>query len=293
MTTDIARRDPAHASLTDKMTYAERLAKSGLLPKQYTAAPANILWAIEYGEALGLSTMAAITGVHVIGGKPSASAALISGLVRRAGHQLRVTGDRDQATATIVRSDDPDFTFKVTFTIDDARTAGLLDGPNRQVWKNYPGSMLKARATTQVARDACEEILFGLHYTPEELGAATDADGNIIETQPRAADGWAVAPLNPNESRLATLTAPTSPPIIEDAEVVSEDPVAESARTELVESLTGLINGSQNLDELGRAAVAIATALSNGSITTTDRAPLLDRHAQMLKKLTQAQAVAA
>ena len=48
------------------------------------------------------------------------------------------------------------------------------------MWKDYPASMLKSRAITQCARDACEEALFGLHYTPEELGADVDEDGVII-----------------------------------------------------------------------------------------------------------------
>ena len=40
--------------------------------------------------------------------------------------------------------------------------------------------MLKSRAITQCARDACEEALFGLHYTPEELGAEVDEDGVVV-----------------------------------------------------------------------------------------------------------------
>jgi hypothetical protein len=184
------------ASLPEKIDYADRLCNAVLLPAQYRDKPANILWAIEYGETLGITPMAAITGVHVIEGKPSASAALISGLVRRAGHKLRVTGDAFSATAQIIRADDPDYTFSVTFTIEDARTAGLT---GKAVWKNYPASMLKSRAITQVARDACEEILFGLHYTPEELGAETDANGNPVEQRAArqyaqtADDPWATA----------------------------------------------------------------------------------------------------
>ena len=172
------------AALPAKVQYAKALADSGLLPKQYQNWPANVLWAMEYGEMLGLSPMAAITGVHVIEGKPSASAGLISALVRRAGHKLRVTGDSKKATCQIVRADDPDFTFEVTWTLkrnsDDnpsAEEAGLL---NKSTWKNYPAAMLKSRAITQCARDACEEALFGLHYTPEELGAEVDDDGVVL-----------------------------------------------------------------------------------------------------------------
>jgi hypothetical protein len=139
---------------------------------------------MEYGDMLGLSTMAAITGVHVIEGKPSASAGLISALVRRAGHKLRVRGNSKTATCTIIRADDPDYVFEVTWTLrsnkDDNPSAEEAQLLGKQVWRNYPASMLKSRAITQCARDACEEALFGLHYTPEELGAEVDEDGMVI-----------------------------------------------------------------------------------------------------------------
>jgi hypothetical protein len=167
-------------SLTDKVEYAQHLASSALLPKQYQRQPANLLFAIEYAEMLQLPPMAAITGIHVIEGKPSASAALISALVRRAGHRLRVKGNDTKAVAQIVRNDDPDFTFEVEWTIERAKNAGLT---NKAVWKNYPAAMLKARAVSEVAREACEEALSGMHYTPEELGAEIDADGEIVVEQ--------------------------------------------------------------------------------------------------------------
>jgi hypothetical protein len=174
---------PTAADMNAAALYAERLANSGLLPKAYFKQPANVLYAIEYGRMIGLAPMAAITGVHVIEGKPSASAALISALVRRAGHKLRVRGDAKAATCKIVRADDPDFTFEVTYTIEDARSAKLT---NKEVWQKYPASMLKARAITQCARDACEEALMGMHYTPEELGAEVDEDGELLTPQDAA-----------------------------------------------------------------------------------------------------------
>ena len=87
----------AHRSLTERKEYSEALAASDLLPKQYRNAPANVLVALEYGNALGLSPMAAIQGIHVVEGKPTASAQLIGALVRNAGHRLRVQGDETHA----------------------------------------------------------------------------------------------------------------------------------------------------------------------------------------------------
>jgi hypothetical protein len=184
------------ASLPEKMQYAKALAESGMLPGQYRKQPANLLYALEYAESLGLHPMAAITGIHVIEGKPSASAALISALVRRAGHKLRVRGNDQEAVAQIVRADDPDWTFEARWTMARAEQAGLA---KKKVWREYPAAMLKARAITEVARDACEEALSGMHYTPEELGANVDADGEVVEAdvqqlrrvQPGEGDPWA------------------------------------------------------------------------------------------------------
>jgi hypothetical protein len=177
-TTDVARVEPGQAvTLRASMDYAHALAQSNLLPAQYRLKPANVLWALEYGRTIGLTPMAAITGVHVIEGKPTASAGLISGLVRRAGHRLRVRGDDTKAVVEIVRSDDPEYTFRTEWTLERARTAGLT---NKSVWKQYPAAMLKARAVAECARDACEEVLFGLHYTPEELGAEVNEDGEVL-----------------------------------------------------------------------------------------------------------------
>jgi hypothetical protein len=175
--------------LTDRMTYAKALAAASLLPSQYRGQPANVLLAMEYGDALGLSAIAAIQGVNVIDGKPTASAQLIGALVRRAGHRLRVetSPDGTSARATIIRADDPDFPFTCTWTMERATAAGLA---GKGAWRTYPEAMLKARAITEVARDACPEVLSGVAYTPEELGAE--------ETAAYPAATWDVPPPAPD-----------------------------------------------------------------------------------------------
>jgi hypothetical protein len=182
--TDIVKHHgalPAHFQpqiLSAQMDYARALAESNLLPKQYFKQPANLLWAISYGQTLGVDPMTAVQSIHVINGKPTASADLIAGLVRRAGHKLRVTGDDKKAVVQIIRADDPDFTFESVWTIERAHAAKLT---GKDTWKQFPAAMLKARAITEVARAACSEILQGTIYTPEEMGAVVDQDGNPVD----------------------------------------------------------------------------------------------------------------
>lgn len=189
----VAVRGDQSNVLRAKIQYAKALADSGLLPAHYRRQPANVLFAVEYGDMLGLPPMAAITGIHIIEGKPTASAGLISALVRRAGHKLRVGYEVATMTgwAEIIRADDPDYTFRSEWNLDRAVTAELctirdgqpfaLDSKGRSLpWRKFFPSMTKARAITEVARDACEEALYGLHYTPEELGAEVGEDGSLL-----------------------------------------------------------------------------------------------------------------
>jgi len=221
------------ATLDGAVRFAQLLSDADLLPRQFVGKPANVLYAVEYGRTLGITPVAAITGIHVIEGKPSASSGLIGALVRKAGHKLRVKSDgMSWATAQIVRADDPEFTYECTWNLQRAEQAGLLqikDGKpfardrngKPTAWEKYTAAMLKARAITEVARDACEDVLFGLHYTPEELGANVNASGEVVEAdvqplrrvQPGETDQWATAtPVVTTEQKLANAAGLSSDP---------------------------------------------------------------------------------
>lgn len=213
--TALAVRRDTH-TLPAKIQYAQALAESGMLPEAFRFKPANVLFAIEYGEMLGLPPVAAMMGIYVIDGKPAAYASLISALVRKAHHRLRVGYDEQKMMgwAEITRADDPGFTFRAEWDLDRAVTAELctikdgvpysVDSKGRsKPWRKFFPSMTKARAVTEVARDACEEALFGLHYTPEELGAEVDDEGRVIggtivsgppAAQQPSEDTWYVRP---------------------------------------------------------------------------------------------------
>ena len=167
------RQEGQPSLLEQKVMYARYLAKSDLLPQAYRAKPENVLLAIEAGEALGVRPLTAINMIHVIQGKPTISSGLMAALVRQAGHRLRVSagepGGTLMASATLYRTDDPEFAFTSTWDLERARNAGLT---GKDSWKHYPLAMLKARAISEVCRDACPEVLAGIAYTPEELGEA-------------------------------------------------------------------------------------------------------------------------
>lgn len=185
MGSELARQEPN--GILERAQWANQLAAADLLPQQYRGRPGNLIMAAEMAKSLNLHPMTAITGMYVINGKPCASAALMSALVRRAGHKLRVTGNAFSATATLIRHDDPDFEFTVTWEANknsngnpNAEDAGLL---HKDTWRQYRPSLLKWRAISQVCRDGAEEALMGMHYTPEEMGAIVNGDGFPIRAE--------------------------------------------------------------------------------------------------------------
>lgn len=153
--------------LRAQMDYAQAVSRGAMLPQAYRGKPADILLAVGLGQAMGLSPAESLYRIDVIQGKPTASAELIAANVRKAGHKLRVTGDETTCTAQIIRADDPEFEFKVTRDLKWAQGMGLHTKDN---YKKQPGTMLQWRAISAVARLACPEALYGVAYTPDELG---------------------------------------------------------------------------------------------------------------------------
>lgn len=282
--------------LAERMEYSKALSASSLLPRQYQNNPANVLVALEYGAALGLSPMAAIQGVHVVEGKPTASAQLIGALVRNAGHRLRVEGDDQHAVAVIVRRDDPEFEFRAEWTMDRAKQAGLA---GKGVWKQYPAAMLKARAITEVARDACPEVLSGVAYTAEELGA----DGHIESPRPvntarltpkpapkvaleRVETVEEVAEVDVETGEILSETDPED--AILEAETVDELPADEPETVDdqpLTATQSGLITALVKTAGMGRADAQAFTSATVGRAVKSSRELTHDEAAQVIAAL--------
>ena len=204
------------ATLTERQSYATTLAAGGdLIPKGLHSitrrpdgsagpavpSPGKVLLVMETGAMLGLHPIAALQGVHIIEGKATLSPALMSAVVRKAGHRLRVSTEGNVregsfiATAELVRLDDPDFTYRASWTVDRATRAGLA---SKDVWKKYPEAMCKARAISEVCREGAEDALMGVHYTPEELSADVTEGGEAVgipvaEPDPEPTEDWAAS----------------------------------------------------------------------------------------------------
>jgi len=166
------------ARMQESMETAKVMSVSDLLPYSYRNKPQNLILAWEMGRELGMTPMASLTAISVIDGRPTLSAAAQAALVRRAGHKIRVEVSKDGATVTasLIRSDDPDFTFHSVWTMERAEKAGLS---GRGAWATYPIAMMQARAISDVIRTGASDVLLGLGasvYDPSELGGQSDVE---------------------------------------------------------------------------------------------------------------------
>lgn len=151
-------------SVDDLTRFASVLASSGYFRDARDAAQAAVK--IQLGAELGVGPVASMTGVHIVEGRPALSAGLIASLIKRSGrYDLRVR-ELSTTSCTLDFVEAGKVIGSSTFTLDDARAAGLA---GRGPWKTYPRNMLYARALTNGARWYCPDVFHGAVYTPDEL----------------------------------------------------------------------------------------------------------------------------
>ena len=168
----------------DRLQHAQAVAQSSLIPDGYRNQPANVLWAMDLADALGVPFPQVMQTMVVMHGRMAMSADLMTAIVRRAGHKLRVHEQGMSVTAALIRQDDPDYEFTATWDEAKARQAGLWG--QRGPWSLYPAQMLRSRAVTEVCRQGASDALAGTIYTPEELeGTSTPTDATPAATPGR------------------------------------------------------------------------------------------------------------
>ncbi len=186
MTTSTALATTVH-SLEDLRSIAAMLAMSNYFDAKGNSeqAIAQIATKILAGQEIGYGPFASVQGIHVIQGKPAMSANLMAAAVKAsARYDYRVRQMDDSAVSI-------EFFERVasnggvkleslgvsTFTAEDAKKAGT------QNMAKYGRNMMFSRAMSNGVKWYCPDVFSGnAMYTPEEMGAPVNGDGEIIET---------------------------------------------------------------------------------------------------------------
>ena len=186
-------------SFASLMALAKELCTTGFLP-QAVKTPAQAVAIILTGRELGLGPMQALRSICIIQGKPELAADLQLSIFHRDGGRSKWLVLIDSKAVLWLRHPNGD-EHTETFTLEDARRAGLANGQN---WQKYPKAMLRSRAITAGLKSIGFEPLAGA-YAPGEIGGP-EIVGPEPEAVPENAPGRAASPTPPQQ------TAPTPPP---------------------------------------------------------------------------------
>jgi hypothetical protein len=199
---------------------ARAISNTDFVPEALRNNVAATTAAVLYGREVGLPPMTALSNVNVIKGRPGLSAVIMRAQVLAAGHEIR----QDESTSALCtmsgRRRGTDYWQTVTYSIDDARQAGLLQ-QNKNYEKN-PRRMLRARATSELCELMFADVVRGMpsYEELEELDDDSPA-GPPAPTQrakvqrkartPKNDDG--AAPLAGTDSSPAAPSSPPMPPL--------------------------------------------------------------------------------
>ena len=159
--------------ISELMNLAKAFAESGMFADTKSAAQAIVK--IQAGQEIGIPPFAAMTGIHIIQGKPTIGAGLIASRLKGSGkYDYRVV----EASEKVCSIDFYQGNTKIgnsTFTIEDAKKA-LTKNIDK-----FPKNMLFARAISNGVKWYCPDIFSGPVYVPEEMQVVTTEEATHIE----------------------------------------------------------------------------------------------------------------
>lgn len=202
------------------------IAKTAHLSNLYSGigGEAKIMMILLTAKELGVGPCQALNGgIWSIQGKVEISARLMNGLIRRAGHSIKVVTSTDTECRLLGTRSDGD-SFECTFTIDDAIKAGLA-GAN--VWKKYPSDMLYNRCMSRLGRRLFSDVI-GQCYIEGEIKEAKE-----IEKQEKQLEQAECEEIKHNTETLQTFTL-DKPQDSEESQEINEPKISFEDMTEFM-----------------------------------------------------------
>jgi hypothetical protein len=161
--------------IAELMNMAKAFAESGMFADTKSAAQAIVK--IQAGQEIGIPPFAAMTGIHIIQGKPTIGAGLIASRVKGSGKYDYKVIEASEKVCSIDFYQGATKIGNSTFTIDDAKKA-LTKNIDK-----FPKNMLFARAISNGVKWYCPDVFSGPVYVPEEMPSVTEeATHTVIDT---------------------------------------------------------------------------------------------------------------
>ena len=189
MENQLAVRNVQLTSMDEIERAALAMSKSGYFVDAREQAQA--ITKILAGREMGFGPFASMTGIYIISGRPSIGANLMAAAVKASGRYNYRVQEMTDSVCEIIFFEGGKEAGRSRFTIEDARKAGTKN------LDKFARNMLFARAMSNGCRWYCPDVFLGAPtYTPEELGADVDQEGNVINAQ------FAQAPAQPEPAKV-------------------------------------------------------------------------------------------
>jgi hypothetical protein len=151
----------ARLQTTEIMSTAKAFHESGMFPDIKSAAQAVVK--IQAGQEIGIPPFAAMSGIHIIQGKPTIGAGLIASRIKGSGkYDYRIKQQNEKA-CSIDFFQGKELIGNSTFTLEDAKKAGTKN------IDKFARNMLFARAISNGVKWFCPDVFAGPVYTPEDF----------------------------------------------------------------------------------------------------------------------------
>lgn len=163
--------------VNDIMIMAKTFAESGMFTDAKAMGQAFVK--IQAGQEIGIPPFAAMSGIHIIQGKPTIGAGLIASTVKGSGKYDYKVVIMDEKQCSIDFYQGKEMIGNSTFTIEDAKKA-LTKNIDK-----FPKNMLFARAISNGVKWFCPDVFSGPVYVPEEMPSITEDVEHIeVVTEP-------------------------------------------------------------------------------------------------------------
>lgn len=165
-------RNPWIDMMAPAVELANMIANTNFVPAEMKRKPDEIAACILFGAELGVAPMQSLAKIDVVKGRPAPRAELGRALAFAAGHEVWFEEVTNTRVVCHGKRRGSQHVETVTWTMDDAKKAGLAGNPN---YAKYPREMLTARASAALVRRMCPEVLGGITMFSEEIGDDIDA----------------------------------------------------------------------------------------------------------------------
>lgn len=166
-------------NFNEQWKIASMMAQSEMVPDAFRGKPAAVLMAMQTAKSRGLNPLTALQSMANLFGRTVAYGELPLAEVFASGklekfQEFWIDAEGEEIDARNISTpvfgavciakakNSPQGEVVRIFTLDDAKTANLLDDPKRKTWRQYTKRMLQMRARGWALKDAAPEVTAGI-----------------------------------------------------------------------------------------------------------------------------------